>query len=41
MPGVFAIPSEASIAPMVEDLVLIAGCSIEDEWEGQVRYLPF
>jgi hypothetical protein len=24
----------------IEDIILIAECSVEGEWEGQVRYLP-
>jgi len=26
--------------PELENLLLIAECSLEGEWEGQVRYLP-
>ena len=25
---------------LVEDILLLAECSLEGEWEGQVRYLP-
>jgi len=28
------------IATAIEDLLLIAECSLPGEWEGQVRYLP-
>jgi hypothetical protein len=28
------------IGQAIEDLLLIAECSQEGEWEGQVRYLP-
>jgi hypothetical protein len=24
----------------IEDILLIAECSLEGEWDGQVRYLP-
>ena len=24
----------------IEDILLIAECSLDGEWEGQVRYLP-
>lgn len=24
----------------IEDILLLALCSIEGEWEGQIRYLP-
>lgn len=40
MPGVFEVGTTLSIARAIEDLVLIAECSFEGEWEGQVRYLP-
>jgi len=40
MPGVFEIPTDAAIGRVIEDLLLIAEYSLEDEWEGQVRYLP-
>ena len=40
MPGVFEVSTSTSIARAIEDLLLIAECSLEGEWEGQVRYLP-
>ena len=40
MPGIFVVPQELSISQAIEDLLLIAECSIEEEYEGQVRYLP-
>jgi hypothetical protein len=40
MPGVFAISARLSIVRAIEELLLIAECSREGEWEGQVRYLP-
>lgn len=40
MPGVFEIPRAVAIAVAIEDLLLIAECSLPGEWEGQVRYLP-
>jgi hypothetical protein len=40
MPGVFEIETNLSIARAIEDLLLIVECSLEGEWEGQVRYLP-
>lgn len=39
MPGVFAARSSGPIGPMIDDLVLLAECSVEGEWEGQVRFL--
>lgn len=40
MPGVFEVGPGVSIARAIDDLLLIAECSLEGEWEGQVRYLP-
>jgi hypothetical protein len=40
MPGVFEVPTGVSIAHAIDDLLLIVECSFENEWEGQVRYLP-
>ncbi|MEW5717148.1 MAG: DUF5615 family PIN-like protein [Chloroflexota bacterium] len=40
MPGVFEASRSISIGHAIEDILLLAECSSEDEWEGQVRYLP-
>lgn len=40
MPGVFVIPQDEAIGLIIEDLILLAECSREGEWEGQVHYLP-
>ena len=40
MPGVFEVGSDASLGPAIDDLLILAECSHEGEWEGQVRYLP-
>lgn len=40
MPGVFEISRAVLIANAIEDVLLIAECSLEGEWEGQVQYLP-
>ena len=40
MPGVFAVSQLAPISQVIEDLMLLAECSLPGEWEGQVRYLP-
>jgi hypothetical protein len=40
MPGVFAVRSQGPIGSTIEDLLLLAECSLEGEWEGQVRFLP-
>ena len=40
MPGVFEVKRSVAIRAVIEDLLLLAECSLEGEWEGQVRYLP-
>jgi predicted nuclease of predicted toxin-antitoxin system len=40
MPGVFEVRSVAPIGQTIDDLILLAECSVEGEWEGQVRFLP-
>jgi len=40
MPGLFEVPNTLSLGRAIDDLLLIIECSLEGEWEGQVRYLP-
>jgi hypothetical protein len=40
MPGVFEVSRDIPMGVVIEDLILLTECSLEDEWEGQVRYLP-
>lgn len=40
MPGVFEVSRSVPIGDAIENLLLIAECSLDGEWEGQVRYLP-
>lgn len=40
MPGVFEVGNDVFTGTAIEDILLLADCSIEGEWEGQVRYLP-
>jgi hypothetical protein len=40
MPGVFEISRAVSIGQAIEDILLLVQCSLENEWEGQIRYLP-
>ena len=40
MPGVFEVNRMGPIGVAIEDILLIAECSLPGEWEGQVRYLP-
>lgn len=41
MPGVFEVSLRVPINAAIEDILLLAECSLEGEWEGQVNYLPF
>lgn len=40
MPGVFVVNQSLPIGEAIEAIVLLAECSLEGEWEGQVRHLP-
>ncbi|MGE0826266.1 MAG: DUF5615 family PIN-like protein [Candidatus Binatia bacterium] len=40
MPGVFVVPQALPIAQAIAEVLLLAECSVEGEWEGQVRFLP-
>ncbi|MFE1748496.1 DUF5615 family PIN-like protein [Coleofasciculus sp. H7-2] len=40
MPGVFEVSLDVSIGRVIEDILLLAECTLEGEWEGQIRYLP-
>ena len=40
MPGIFEVSRAVSIGTAIEDILLLAECSLEGEWDGQVRYLP-
>lgn len=40
MPGVFEVARQVPIAAAIEEIILLAECSLTGEWEGQVRYLP-
>jgi hypothetical protein len=40
MPGVFEVSSLAPIGRVIDDLILLAECSVDGEWEGQVHFLP-
>ena len=40
MPGVFEVGRQVSVAQAIEEIMLLAACSLPGEWEGQVRYLP-
>ena len=40
MPGLFEVSRRVSVGLAIEEIILIAECSIEGEWDGQVRFLP-
>jgi len=40
IPGVFEVSLKVSISVAIEEIMLLAECSLEAEWEGQVNYLP-
>lgn len=40
MPGVFEVSQHLPIGQAIEEILLLAHCSIPREWEGQVRHLP-
>jgi hypothetical protein len=40
MPGVFEVRRNVPLNRAIEELLLIAECSVEGEWEGQLHYLP-
>ncbi len=40
MSGVFEIDPDTPIGQVIEEILLIAECSLENEWDSQVRYLP-
>jgi hypothetical protein len=40
MPGVFEVNLDAPFGRIIEDILLLATCSLLGEWEGRVLYLP-
>jgi hypothetical protein len=40
MPAIFEVPQTMSVGAAIEDILLLAECSLDDEWAGQIRYLP-
>ena len=40
MPGVFEVGRHVLIGVAIDEILLLAECSLDMEWEGQVRYLP-
>jgi hypothetical protein len=40
MPGIFEVSQDLPIGLAIKEILILAECSFEGEWEGQVRYLP-
>jgi hypothetical protein len=40
MPGVFEVGRTVALRSAIDDIALLATCSQDGEWEGQVQYLP-
>jgi len=40
MPGVVEVSRRIPVAVAIEELILLTTCSLDDEWEGRVLYLP-
>ena len=40
MLGVFEVSRSVPIGQAIEDILLLSECSQENEWEGQIYYLP-
>jgi hypothetical protein len=38
--GVFAVPLDAPVKRVIDDLILMLACSETDEWQDRVTYLP-
>ncbi len=40
MPGVFEVSTFAQIGRIIEDILLVVEFSFDNEWEGQIGYIP-
>ena len=40
MPGVIAVHQRLPIGTVVDDLVLVASCSLPGDWVNQIQFLP-
>lgn len=41
VPGVCVVPQSLPVGQAIEDLLLAMTCGVDEDWENQVRYLPF
>ena len=40
MPGVFVVPKIVAVGRAIDELIILVECSLEGEWENQIRYVP-
>lgn len=40
MPGIIEIGQDISIGSAIEDIILLVEFSLDNEWQGQILYLP-
>jgi hypothetical protein len=40
VPGIFILNADMNIGETIEELILIAECSFENEYQNQIAYLP-
>jgi hypothetical protein len=40
MPGVFEVSQYLPIGQAIEEILILAECSLDGDWEGQIRFLP-
>ena len=40
IPAIFIADQDTPIGQLIDDLLLIVECSEENEWDGQIHYLP-
>lgn len=40
MPGVLEVSTDVQIGRAIEDILIVADCTLEGELEGQILYLP-
>jgi hypothetical protein len=40
MPGVIAVPQDLAIGEAIEEISTLIECSLENEWENQVVFIP-
>ena len=38
--GIIVVPRRLPVSRVIDDLEIVVSCSVEDEWENVVKYLP-